>query len=139
MAWLLLASYLLLTPARSFSEKGLLSWLIARLGINRLSEDFPTDKIVHFCLFWGMVFLWHRVLVLLPLSATQRQKCIVLNVVGWVLVGIAIEFIQEAMQLGRQFDYTDMLANTVGCGLGGWVAKKLTPVETGVATKTNCL
>jgi glycopeptide antibiotics resistance protein len=54
-------------------------------------------------------------------------------------MGVAIEFLQEAMQSGRQFDAVDILANAIGCGLGWWLAKKLTPVETGVATKTNCL
>ena len=62
-----------------------------------------------------------------------------LNVVVWCSMGIASEFLQEALQAGRQFDYVDMVADTIGCYLGWWVAKKLTPVETGVATKTNCL
>jgi VanZ family protein len=138
-SWLAMSCYLLLAPATSFSEKGLLKQLLVTLGLSELSEQLPIDKFVHLVIFFGLVFLWQRVIRFLPLSATQQRRWIMLNVVVWCSMGIASEFLQEALQAGRQFDYVDMVADTIGCYLGWWVAKKLTPVETGVATKTNCL
>jgi hypothetical protein len=139
IGWSCLSVYLLLAPATSFSKKGMLGWLLTVLGIADWQQQLPIDKLIHLIIFFGLVFLWHRALVALPLSKKQKSLWIFLNVAVWCMLGIAIEFLQEAMRSGRQFDYGDMLANGLGCGLGWWVAKKLTPVETGVATKTNCL
>jgi hypothetical protein len=138
-SWLAMSCYLLLAPATSFSGNGLFARWLSALGLFQLTQQLPIDKLIHLVIFFGLVFLWQRVIRFLPLSATQQRRWIMLNVVVWCSMGIASEFLQEALQAGRQFDYVDMVADTIGCYLGGWVAKKLTPVETGVATKTNCL
>ena len=139
IGWLCFSAYLLLAPASSFSKNGLLGWLLIVVGIAEWQDRFPIDKLIHLTIFWGLVFLWQRVLVVLPFNKRHLQVSIFLNLIGWLFVGIGIEFLQEAMQLGRQFDYADMACNAIGCITGWWLAKKLTPVETGVATKTNCL
>jgi|LakMenE18May11ns_1017448.scaffolds.fasta_scaffold9936388_3 VanZ family protein len=138
-SWLAMSCYLLLAPATSFSGNGLFARWLSALGLSQLTQQLPIDKLIHLVIFFGLVFLWQQVINAASFSLTQKRRLIILNVAGWCCVGIAIEFLQEALQAGRQFDYLDMLANSIGCGLGGWVAKKLTPVETGVATKTNCL
>ena len=139
MGWLGLSAYLLLAPVSSFSENGFFKRLLGQLGLKGMTQDLPVDKVVHFIIFLVLVFLWQWALSALPLSINKKRLWTLLNIVCWCAMGIATEYIQESMQLGRQFDYTDMIANTAGCILGGWLAKKLTPVETGVATKTNCL
>jgi hypothetical protein len=138
-SWLCLSGYLLLAPASSFSKKGMLGWLFTVLGIADWQAQLPIDKLIHLTIFFGLVFLWHRVVVILPHCKKQQNRWIFFNLALWFTMGVAIEFLQEAMQSGRQFDAADILANAIGCGLGWWLAKKLTPVETGVATKTNCL
>lgn len=139
LGWLCLSVYLLLAPASSFSKKGMLGRLLSVLGIADWQEKLPIDKFIHLLIFFGLVFLWHRFLVVLPISKKQQAAGGFINVALWCSLGIAIEFLQEAMQSGRQFDYADIMANAIGCLAGWWLGKKLTPVETGVATKTNCL
>jgi hypothetical protein len=139
VGWLCLSGYLLLAPANSFDKKGILHWLLTNLGLTHWKEQIPIDKLIHVAIFFGLVSLWQRVIILLPLSKKQQYKWMLLNLAGWFCVGIAIEFLQEAMQWGRQFDYWDMIANATGCVAAWGLGKKLTPVETGVATKTNCL
>jgi VanZ family protein len=139
MGWLSFSAYLLLAPASSISENGFFKRLLGQLGLKEMTKDLPVDKGVHFIIFMVLVLLWQRTLSALPLSENKKGRWILLNIGFWCAIGIATEYLQEFMQLGRQFDYTDMIANAAGCILGGWLAKKLTPVETGVATKTNCL
>ncbi|MFM7646211.1 MAG: VanZ family protein [Sphingomonadales bacterium] len=139
VGWLCLSGYLLLTPANSFSEKGILGWVLSLLGIAEWQEQLPIDKMIHFTIFFGLVFFWQRMVLSLPLSKKQYRFFILLNLVVWCCMGVAVEFLQEAMQWGRQFDYWDIMANATGCAAAWWLGKKLTPVETGVATKTNCL
>lgn len=109
------------------------------LGLAEWQEQLPIDKLIHWSIFLGLVFLWQRVLMVLPHYKHQQKRWLLLNLALWFSVGIAIEILQETMQVGRQFDYADILCNAMGCLTGGWLVKKLTPVETGVATKTNCL
>jgi len=137
--WLFLSGYLLLAPAASFSNDGTLGWLFSVLGIANWQQRLPLDKLIHFTIFFGLVFLWHRVLMAIPLHKKQQDLWIFLNVAGWCVLGVAIEFLQEALESGRHFDYADMIGNSIGGVAGWWLGKKLTPVETGVATKTNCL
>jgi len=139
MGWVSLSAYLLLAPASTFSKNGFFKRVLNHLGLKDLVQELPIDKAIHFIIFWGLVFFWQRVIVAWPQTVKKKQVWTLLNIMGWCMMGLATEYMQGHMQLGRQFDYTDMIANTAGCLLGGWLAKKLTPVETGVATKTNCL
>jgi hypothetical protein len=137
--WLVLSCYLLLTPSNSFTQKGILSWLLTRLGLAELQRQLPIDKLIHATIFFGLVFLWHRVIVSWPLPTKEQRRWTLLNASLWICMAIGAEYAQESMQLGRQFEYADMISNVLGWAAGLLVTKKLTPVETGVATKTNCL
>ncbi len=82
------------------------------------SSDLPKDpgfpgldKVVHFGLFAGFVFLWqYRV---------PSQKLLI--GLFAILFGAGVEFIQEWMGNGRSFDGYDILADTLGA-TGGWLA-----------------
>ena len=47
----------------------------------------------------------------------------------FIAYGICVEFIQKYLNEGRSFDYTDMIADAVGCVVGSvfskWVARKI--------------
>ncbi|MFM9021724.1 MAG: VanZ family protein [Sediminibacterium sp.] len=82
------------------------------------------DKLVHLALFacWCILFCWplHNSF----LSNTRRQQWFLLIAIVGVLYGIAVEFIQREMNLGRAFEINDVLADSVGCGIGYWLSKK---------------
>ena len=69
------------------------------------------DKIVHFCLYFGLVYLWIRSIK----NLTFNLKLIVLFLA--IALGICIEFLQENLTTTRTFDYYDIVANTIGAFL----------------------
>lgn len=72
--------------------------------------NFPgVDKIEHL-LAWGGLGAWFASLV-------ERRGFLRLGI-GLVVLGIGIEFAQELMNLGRQGDWRDVVANTLGVVLG---------------------
>lgn len=79
-------------------------------------EDIPlfpyADKVAHCCMFGGLAFtyIFERKRGGNPLNI--RQAIIAAAVVS--VFGICIEFIQDAMNLGRSGDWTDGIADTVG-------------------------
>jgi VanZ family protein len=46
------------------------------------------------------------------------KKNLVIFLIIFTLYGILIEFLQEYMKVGRTFEYSDMLADFIGCLLG---------------------
>lgn len=88
------------------------------------SSDMPKDpglpgidKVVHFALFFGFVFLWQ-------VSRQARGLQIVLLAIGF---GIGVEYMQEWMAIGRSFDLYDIVADSVGavCGaIAVWQIRK---------------
>lgn len=80
---------------------------------------FPgADKLVHICMFWGLAMVgwfdagrrhgaWHC-----P-SPGVEIAC----AAGALALGIGIEFAQEAMELGRGFEWADMGADAIGAAL----------------------
>lgn len=79
-------------------------------------EDIPlfpgADKVAHCCMFGGLAltFIFERKRIGRPL--TLRQALLASVVVS--IFGIAVEFIQDAMQMGRSGDIYDGLADTAG-------------------------
>ena len=71
------------------------------------------DKVIHFLMYFNfsLIFCWaiktelnhNRVFTVIPVT------------IGW---GISIEILQFAMHEGRSFSYFDMLANSIGVGVG---------------------
>ena len=107
MGWMLVAGclYVSLMPARSLPHTGV------------------SDKVEHAAVY-AVLSLWFAGLY-------PRSRYIVIGI-GLFIMGVGVEFAQGAMHLGRQSDYRDVIANTVGivCGLvlaalwlGGWVVR----------------
>jgi glycopeptide antibiotics resistance protein len=81
-----------------------------------------TDKIVHFLMYALLTFF--VLLNVKPKNWLVKESFIV--VLSCILYGIVIEVIQEAMKLGRSFDFFDILANSAGvfCALTGYFILK---------------
>lgn len=72
------------------------------------------DKLVHFTLFFGLVFLWNRVWN----RGEINLKKISLNyLVFGIIFAIFTEYLQMSVP-GRSFDYFDIVANISGGTLG---------------------
>jgi hypothetical protein len=82
------------------------------------------DKLVHLALFtcWVILFSW-------PfrnsnVSNTRRQQWFLWVALAGVLYGIAVEYIQREMKVGRAFEINDVVADSFGCVIGYWLSKK---------------
>ena len=79
-------------------------------------EDLPlfpgADKLAHCCMFGGLAltYIFERKRDRNPLSL----KGALITASAATLFGIAVEFIQDAMNLGRSGDMADALADAVG-------------------------
>lgn len=78
------------------------------------------------------------------MGKSNLKKLFLIAAILSLAYGIGMEFVQKYFIPNRSFDVGDIAADAVGCTIGflySWrrYIKKLTPVETGVATKTNCL
>jgi VanZ family protein len=106
--WILLILFLCTLPGSDIPSSSFL-------------DKIHFDKIVHFGLFGGIVFLvslgiyWQKKLIS-PLT-------LLLLVIGTAAYGLAIEFIQKYWVVGRSFDMYDVLADTLGAIAGIWVFK----------------
>ena len=68
------------------------------------------DKVVHFTFYF--------ILIILFLFESNDSKGYRLAVIGFlccILLGISTEYGQYYMKLGRSFEWTDMVANMLGC------------------------
>ena len=77
----------------------------------KLFEGF--DKIVHFLMYFPLASLlcWN-------LKTEQKSDRIIWVIVGAVLWGIFMEFMQLTMHMGRSFSWYDELANFIGVTFG---------------------
>ena len=85
-----------------------------------LPEVDVSDKFEH-AVAYASLTLWF--------AGIYRRSRYLHIVLGFFLLGVAIEFAQGAMHLGRQRDYHDVIANSGGIvagwlialvGIGGW-------------------
>lgn len=76
-----------------------------------------SDKLVHFILYFAWVFLLYFGSSRGYSRPLSRQKVAVYWVAA-IGVGIAVEFLQNLMNLGRTGDVLDALANTAGAVVG---------------------
>jgi VanZ family protein len=85
---------------------------------------FGIDKIVHFIIFGLLLFL-----SLYSNKNRYNRKIALSSLIICIGYGIIIEFIQEYIP-GRSFSIYDILANSIGVGLGylffQWVVNKKT-------------
>jgi VanZ family protein len=90
--------------------------------------DIGFDKLVHVGLFAALVSLWGLPFIARSTrdDAAQRNLTRMLAYVVLLSVGygIAIEFIQGAFIPNRSYSLADMVADALGCGLGGILLTK---------------
>ncbi len=100
-------------------------------------EEFPQedwfamiflDKWVHIGLFAGLTALWSLPFIHRIQDIPKLKSRFVLIAVVFVIYGVIIEFIQGNFIIHRTFGLDDMVANTIGCGVGfifsNWQLKK---------------
>ncbi|MCM1377827.1 MAG: translocation/assembly module TamB [Clostridium sp.] len=106
-------------PAWSFSALVVIAILWLTLAPRPLGEtDFNlfegVDKVVHALMFGGLtvtlLFDWSRKRNWANIPVIKA----ILFSIGSMLFGVAIESLQEAMNLGRGFEYADMTADGIG-------------------------
>ena len=73
---------------------------------------FQLDKIIHLLLYFVFVQLWA-----LNLKKEEKKNKIIILLIG-IGYGVIIEYLQITMNMGRNFEIGDMIANTIGCILG---------------------
>lgn len=97
-----------------------LSILVCLLPGNKLPNTGANDKVAH-SLVYALLMLWF--------AGIYPRSRYVLIAFGLFLMGVAIEWAQGAMHLGRVSDTRDVIANSGGIilgliiallGLGGW-------------------
>lgn len=117
-------------------RKGLFSFLffswMALLSVLSLMpmEDFDLggvvipylDKWVHLGFYFtamllGVFFLWERYR-----HRMKKKPSVIWMGTCLLIYGMIIELLQEQMDMDRSAELTDMAANVVGIGLGGWLA-----------------
>ncbi|WP_158859189.1 VanZ family protein [Lunatibacter salilacus] len=102
LVWTSGVAYAILTPGSNVPEL----------------PKFPGfDKVIHFTLFFGLVFLWNRVWVGEKNSKNNLKK-ISLN---YLVFGIIFAIFTELLQMnvpGRSFDSWDIVANVSGGTIG---------------------
>ncbi len=106
-------------PAWALTALTVLLILWLTLAPDPLGEDAPTlfpgaDKVVH-----ALMFGFLTVMILL-----DKERKSAWHPVGWPFIllaaagaaglGIAIEFVQNAMEMGRGFEVADMIADCIG-------------------------
>jgi hypothetical protein len=131
ISWAFISTVLLVIPGSAFPKE---TWL----------SKIQFDKWVHIGMFSIMVFLWCWAMMKKKNQIKNLKKTFLIIALLWLAYGIMMEFVQHYFVENRSFDVGDIVADAVGCAGGLWYSrrryiKKLTPVETGVATKTNCL
>jgi VanZ family protein len=97
----------------------ILTWLLLKPAREneslKLFSSVYNDKVVHTIAFFGLSLL----------GISVQKKNPILLVAIFTLYGILIELLQDYMKMGRTFEYMDILADFVGCLLGGIVARFL--------------
>ena len=85
-------------------------------------EDWFTkvflDKWIHVGLFALIVSLWSLPLIQRLEEAARLRRLLVWVTLVFIFYGIAIEFIQGQFIPQRTFGVDDIIADTIGCGIG---------------------
>lgn len=127
LLWWLLSLYLFLLPGSQFKTLG---WM------NR----FHVDKLVHFVLFAGLVYLLYRPVLKRRVAGYKASTLLIIPVLA-VVYGIAIEFIQKEFVPFRSFDGGDVLFDALGALLPAVLLykrmKKLTHQSQGSLVRGN--
>jgi VanZ family protein len=98
----------------------LLVGVVVYLSLARLDVDIPVgggDKFGH-VLAYGVLAFWF-----MQVYATSASRIAIFA--GLIIMGITLEFVQG--YVGRQFDYVDIAANTLGVFVGWVLSPPRTP------------
>ena len=110
--WLLFTTTLLCLPGSNLTSNFSIPWL----------NEIWLDKWAHIGFFSILVFLFCR-----AINDKSKFFNFVLIAVFALIYGIAIEFIQDFIIPLRSFEFGDIVADSIGCLLGLFIAsKKLT-------------
>jgi VanZ family protein len=107
--WFLATTFLLTIPGSDLPKASFL-------------DDIYFDKWVHIGLFAGLTFLTAFPFIK---GNIATQKLLIKIGMAFIIYGILMEFVQRYFASERTFDILDILADSVGCVLGGWTANKL--------------
>ncbi|WP_114749191.1 VanZ family protein [Pleomorphovibrio marinus] len=104
-------------PALFWTAGVLYAILSPGSGIPSLPKFPGYDKVIHFSMFFGLVFLWNRVWNAQPIKSAF-WKIILIN---YLVFGIILAIFTEYMQMyvpDRSFDRWDIFANALGGTIG---------------------
>jgi len=101
--WLIFTTVLLCLPGSAFPKE---NWF----------DKIWLDKWIHVALFATLVFLWCQIVSGLPPDKRRRYWQIAFY---FFLYGIIMEFIRKFFIPNRSFDLGDIIADGVGCVVGG--------------------
>jgi VanZ family protein len=107
--WLLIVLVLTLIPGPAIPDVGF---------------SFRIDKIVHFFLFGIQMVLTAYTLEKHALLKGAPSRPILVSAIFSIAAGIGIEFLQRFVP-GRSFSGLDIVANTIGVGIGYYVFRYL--------------
>lgn len=82
------------------------------------------DKIVHFTMYAGVVFLWLKYIKDVNVNKKSLKILFLMILVGF-LMGLLMECIQHYFIKNRYFESLDLIANGFGCIFGGAIFFKL--------------
>ncbi|MDX2046418.1 MAG: VanZ family protein [Chitinophagaceae bacterium] len=111
IAWVILIFVLLALPGSSFPDAGF-------LNIPHL------DKVVHFILFWILVYLWAFYFSGKQPPVSFFRRIILVIAILSCAYGIAMEFYQKYFVANRMFDGGDVIADAAGA-FGGFFYSSL--------------
>lgn len=106
-------------------------WTIALITLSLISvrkaamfsiDVIGFDKIGHFIFYMVLTFSW-----LMTDNFIPSRKSLMIGAI--IFFGIAIEFLQLNMGVGRAFEYYDMLANLLGTMVGVALFRAVQRVE----------
>ncbi|HEX6916312.1 MAG TPA: VanZ family protein [Chitinophagaceae bacterium] len=96
--WLMFISVMFMLPASELPDE---SWF----------EKVYLDKWVHVVFFFILVYLFYRAL---PQNRFWRIRIVILA----MIYGILVEVSQRLFTQDRSYDYSDIIADGIGCLLG---------------------
>jgi len=99
IAWLIITTLLLVLPGPDIPEVSFLDLIYF-------------DKWVHAGLFGGMTFLFSFPFIK---KGNATKKLLIYIAILCAFYGIAMEYVQKYIAFERDFDYLDMVADSIGC------------------------
>lgn len=97
----------------------------ARFGLPTVERIIPQDKIVHFCVFGGMVFILYHALSF-ELPKWSRARLIIAAIIASSALGALLELVQYTIPY-RDAEVMDWVADTLGALLAGGILRMLKP------------